>query len=73
MILMAAAQMQSERPMDITSLAQKADLQKTAKDWPEGTSSYVRKTYDDALKSGGITQDQYNKAMRDPRQFQPDQ
>lgn len=60
-------------PMDITSQAQKADRQKTANDWPEGTSREVRKTFDDALKSGGITREQYNKAMRDPRQFQSDQ
>lgn len=80
--LMAAAQMHAEgrlidpeagRPMDITSQAQKADRQKTANDWPEGTSPFIRKTFNDALKSGGITQEQYNKAMRDPRQFQEDQ
>ena len=60
-------------PMDITSQAQKAEMQKTAKDWPEGTSPEVRNTFDKALKSGDITREQYNKAMRDPRQFQEDQ
>lgn len=57
-------------PMDITSQAQKADMQKTATDWPKGTSPEVRKTFDDRLKAGDITREQYNKAMRDPRQFQ---
>lgn len=57
-------------PLDITSQAQKADTQKTATDWPKGTSPEVRKTFDDRLKAGDITKDQYNKAMRDTRQFQ---
>lgn len=62
-----------DKPLDITSQAQKADMQKTARDWPEGTSPEVHGTYDKLLRSGTITKDQYNKAMHDPRQFQEDQ
>lgn len=75
--LMAAAQMHSEgrlvQPMDITSQAQKADLQTKANTWPKGTSPEVRSTFDRLLKDGSISKDQYLKAMRDPRQFQEDQ
>jgi len=56
-------------PMDITSPAQKGELQKTAKDWPEGTDPSVKKIFNDRLKAGDITREQYNKAMRDPTQF----
>lgn len=79
--LMAAAQMHAEgrlidpnagKPLDITSQAQKADMQSKANSWPEGTAPEVIKTFTDRLKAGDITQDQYNKAMRDPRQFQQD-
>lgn len=56
-------------PMDIRSGAARRDAQKSANDWPEGTSSTVRKTYNNLLKDGSITPEQYNKAMRDPRQI----
>lgn len=74
-LMMAAAELHEagrlvEPSLDITSQAQKADRQKTANDWPQGTSPEVRKAFDDRLKAGDITKDQYNKAMRDPRQFQ---
>ncbi len=73
-LLMAAAQMDAqgrliEKPLDITSQAHKADRQKSATTWPEGTDPEVRRTFDKSLKDGTITKDQYNKAMRDPRQF----
>lgn len=63
---------QNYRPLDITSQSQKADIQRNANRWPEGTSPEVRRTFDELLKAGTITLDIYNKAMRDPRQFQAD-
>lgn len=73
-MLMAAAQMHEQGqlitpPMDIRSGAQIRGTMGSATDWPEGTSPEVRKTFDDSLKSGDITRDQYLKAMRDPRQI----
>lgn len=58
-----------KRPMDITSQAQKADMQKKSNKWPEGTHPDVIRIFDGLLKSGDITKEQYLKAMRDPRQF----
>lgn len=57
------------RPLDITSQAQKADLQKRSNKWPEGTSTELIQMFDGLLKSKTITQEQYLKVMRDPRQF----
>lgn len=73
--LMAAAQMHAEGrlvepPLDITSSAQKADLQKKANSWPEGTAPEVQNTMNKLLRDGTISRDQYNRVMRDPRQFQ---
>lgn len=82
MLLMAAADMHAQGqliaqpddsagpPMDIRSGAQIRGTMGSATDWPEGTSPDVRKTFDDRLKSGDITKDQYLKAMRDPRQIE---